>query len=229
MSMRLWPLVAVATLAMFGGSWTATAMPPEREIQADAPVAHRLADDRATSAPQPPPQESRPLGAPQGWPDRAERSTPLDPSSPQLLRVIAALVVVIGLLVALRALIRRASPLAGGRPSGVLQVLARYPVARGQQLVLLKLDRRIVLAHQSRTAMNLLSEITDPDEVAGLLARVEAAAPARQRFQGLLDRFAASAVDRPGRAGLPGTEAQGEVIDLTRSSSSPPALWRRSS
>jgi hypothetical protein len=60
----------------------------------------------------------------------------------------------------------------GGRPSGVLEVLARYPAARGQQLVLLKLADRVVLLHQTRTGMTALSEVSAPDEVAALLARV---------------------------------------------------------
>ncbi len=63
---------------------------------------------------------------------------------------------------------------AGGRsPSGLLQVLGRYPVGRGQTLVLLKLDRRILLVCQSVGAkgggMRTLCEVTDPDEVASLL------------------------------------------------------------
>jgi flagellar biogenesis protein FliO len=63
---------------------------------------------------------------------------------------------------------------AGGRaPSGLLQVLGRYPVGRGQTLILLKLDRRVLLLCQSVGAkgagMRTLCEVTDPDEVASLL------------------------------------------------------------
>jgi flagellar biogenesis protein FliO len=70
------------------------------------------------------------------------------------------LLFVIGLIVALaavaRGIIKNKGGLvgamgAGGRaPSGVLEVLGRYPVARGSTLVLLKLDRRVLLLAQSR-------------------------------------------------------------------------------
>lgn len=71
---------------------------------------------------------------------------------------------------------------AGGRaPSGVLEILGRYPVARGQMLVLLKLDRRILLlghsahgrAGSTGGGFATLSEISDPEEVASILMRVE--------------------------------------------------------
>lgn len=61
---------------------------------------------------------------------------------------------------------------AGGRsPSGVLEVLGRYPIARGQTLALLKLDRRILLVAQTASGFQTLSEITNPDEVASILLK----------------------------------------------------------
>ena len=61
---------------------------------------------------------------------------------------------------------------AGGRaPSGVLEVLGRFPVARGQTLVLLKMDRRILLLGMGTAGFSTLAEITDPDEVASLLVK----------------------------------------------------------
>jgi hypothetical protein len=60
----------------------------------------------------------------------------------------------------------------GGRaPSGVLEILARYPVTRGHTLVLLKMDRRVLLLGHSSTGFSALAEINDPDEVAGLLVK----------------------------------------------------------
>lgn len=70
----------------------------------------------------------------------------------------------------------------GKAPSGVIEVLGRYPVARGQLLVLVKLDRRVLLLGHSAPARGAgggpgggfvtLAEVTDPEEVAGLLVRV---------------------------------------------------------
>lgn len=70
----------------------------------------------------------------------------------------------------------------GASPAGVLEILGRYPVARGQSLVLLKIDRRVLLLSHTVPAGRLraaagatfttLSEITDPEEVASILWRV---------------------------------------------------------
>lgn len=125
-----------------------------------------------------------PLGEPRraaetpGHPDDAtpDRTAVRDPRRNEFVRVGMALVVVLGIMVVLRLAVRRygGALSGGGRPSGVLEVLGRYPIGRGQQLVLLKLVGRIVLLHQGRHGVAALSEITEPDEVAALLARVEA-------------------------------------------------------
>lgn len=67
----------------------------------------------------------------------------------------------------------------GGRaraPSGILEVLARYPVGRGQQIMLLRVDRRVLVVHQSQGGrsggMTTLSELDDPEDVASLLMKV---------------------------------------------------------
>ena len=62
----------------------------------------------------------------------------------------------------------------GKRPSGVVEILARYPVARGQQVVLLKVGRRVLVVHQGAQAMQTLSEFSEADDVADLITRCEA-------------------------------------------------------
>lgn len=84
---------------------------------------------------------------------------------------------------------------AGGRaPAGLLEVLGRYPVARGQTLVLLKLDQRVLLLSQCQPTrgnpggFTTLSEITDPVDVASILTKVsetESTGPAA-RFNAML-------------------------------------------
>lgn len=69
---------------------------------------------------------------------------------------------------------------AGGRsPAGVLEVLGRYPVARNQSFVLLRLDRRVLLLSQSfgkqGTGFSTLAELTEPEDVASILLRVNQA------------------------------------------------------
>lgn len=107
---------------------------------------------------------------------------------------------------------------AGRAPSGVLAVLGRYPVGRGQQLVLLKLDRRILLLSQSSRVRGgaggfaTLSEISDPDEVASILARTEdeQGESLRARFKSLLGRFERSPDVFEGQI-----ETQGRRIERT--------------
>lgn len=98
-------------------------------------------------------------------------------------RTAGALAIVVALIVAVsagvRAWARRSGGLLqalgpGGRaPSGVLQVLGRYPVGRAQTLILLKLDRRVLLVSQSggvrAGGMQTLCELTEPEEVASIL------------------------------------------------------------
>jgi len=168
-------------------------------------------------------QESLPLGAvaaeaPMAAPgvERPDRGSTFETVKSELVRVGLPLLGVVALMIAVGVVVRRVGgPLArGGRPSGVLEILGRYPIARGQQLVLLRLVNRIVLLHQSRNGLSTLSEITDADEVAALLARIEAATRSGQpgRFHGLLARAVAGG-DPTGRE----TSTNGKVVvDLTR-------------
>jgi hypothetical protein len=134
----------------------------------------------------------------------------------------------------------RASLGAGGRaPAGILEVIGRYPIARGSSLILLKVDRRILLLSQSTqgrlgagAAFSTLCEIDDPEEVASLLVKardVEGDSMA-ERFRGLLSRFDrsmepvadASPMRKRSSSGVDRVElwdeARGDipVIDLTR-------------
>jgi flagellar biogenesis protein FliO len=146
-------------------------------------------------------------------------------------RVGGALAVVCCLILGLRFLLRRAGAAGAGRPSGVVEILARYPVARGHHLVLLKLGRRILLLHQGSSGMSTLTDIADPEEVAGLLARVSAGSRggARRAFASVLRRAAGQTQDGwPDPAGrLVRVESGATVVDLTRSRGRA-ALARRS-
>jgi flagellar biogenesis protein FliO len=205
---------------------------------ATTPGHTRQDPDRAETAPgivEHAPQEGRALGTPSGLigPRRgggaaeSNRGRGLDPRVNEIVRVGGALGAVVALLLVLRVILRRlGGPLTGGgRPSGVVEVLARYPVARGQQLVLLKMCGRIVLLHQTKTGMTTLSEVTDPDEVAALLARVESSSGPRgggaTGFSSMLDRLLVPARpagdDEFARTLGTSREIGGKVVvDLTR-------------
>ena len=159
-------------------------------------------------------REAEPLGVPNGLlsarPQRASESSEsllarADPRNNDIVRVGLALAVVLALLLLLRAVVRRMQRgwSRAGRPSGVLEILARYPLGRGHQLVILKWARRAVLVHQHGTSITTLSEMSDPDEVAQLLARIDAGSRRRGRsFGRLLDRYQ-SEQGHPGTASVP--------------------------
>lgn len=138
-------------------------------------------------------------------------------------QTLAALGVVVAIMVALAWGVRRVARARGGlaaelgpagrAPSGVLSVLGRYPIARGQTLVLLRLPQRVLLLSQTHSwrqsggGLRTLAEVSDPDEVADLITRSEddAQSSLRQRFNGLLRGFGErmdQATD-PRRAGTP--------------------------
>lgn len=139
--------------------------------------------------------EARPLGLPAGTSRAGTASKAADGSggsmlSDGLIRTAGSLTLVLGLIFGAARLAKRflgggglASGFAtGGRaPAGVMEVLGRYPIGRGQSLVLLRLDSRVLLLGQSgsgslrirggASSIRTLCEITEPEDVASLLLR----------------------------------------------------------
>lgn len=194
----------------------------------------KAAADRPASPAQSSISESKPLGKDTGLfnvgaasdstQDAAGTFSRFDPRRNEFTRVLGALAIVVGLLLLARTFLRRAGGVlpGGARPSGVVEILARYPVARGQELILLKLARRIVLLHHSGSTMTALTEMTAPDEVAALLARMEAGSSERNaaKFRAALEEFQAEhdrLLGRPRRRHNPLADVETEVVDLTRS------------
>jgi flagellar biogenesis protein FliO len=148
----------------------------------------------------------------------------IDPRSNDITKVVGALAIVVGLMLLLRVFLRKSGGFltGGGRPSGVVEILAKYPVGRAQNIVLLKVARRVVLLHQSGSSMTTLSEMTDPDEVAGLLSRLEAGSTERdaERFRRTLTQFMAeheAPVEKAARVRRPQMPLpENEIVDLTR-------------
>jgi flagellar biogenesis protein FliO len=155
----------------------------------------------------------------------ADDATPLrTPGAEQRLsgsvtQTVLALGAVIGVIFGLGMIVKRAARRGGGlmsalgpggrAPSGLLEVLGRYPISRGTTLVLLKMDRRILLLCQSGggkiaggAGMTTLCEVTDPEDVASILlkTRDEEENTLAQKFQAFLkgeEKSAAEALDVP--------------------------------
>jgi flagellar biogenesis protein FliO len=152
--------------------------------------------------------ESLPLGVPKQIPRPDGSSTPAAATGSvgDWARTAAALAGVLVLVVGAGWVVRSAARRGGGgllgalgaggrAPSGLLEVLGRYPVGRGSTLVLLKLDRRILLVCQNTSrvsggSMTTLSEIVDPEDVASILLKSRDAEgeTMSRRFQSLLSR-----------------------------------------
>lgn len=145
-------------------------------------------------------RESRPLGpAPKSGPGvQTDRAVDPVKAPGSAMRTIGGLAVVLGLIFVMRWAIvrgaRRRGGLmgqlgAGGRaPSGLLEVLGRYPVGRGQTLSLLRLDRRVLLLSQTSSGFTTLAEITGESDVASILMKAadEDGVSMTHRFQKLL-------------------------------------------
>ncbi len=72
----------------------------------------------------------------------------------------------------------------GTAPSGILEVIGRYPITTGLTLVVLKFDRRVLLVassaasrgkHAKGASMQTLCELSDPEDVASILLKSRSA------------------------------------------------------
>ncbi|MDB5296078.1 MAG: fliO [Phycisphaerales bacterium] len=106
------------------------------------------------------------------------KSTPGSPSQ-DAARVGLALVAVIGLILLLRWCSRRVFALPGAGSAGqLMQVVARTPLAPRQQLMLVRVGRRLMVIGDSGGRLSGLGHIEDPDEVAALLGRAQSSSTA---------------------------------------------------
>jgi flagellar biogenesis protein FliO len=206
-------LVALAAVFALPLPLIAEGPDPSADAPATTPTTAPAASPPATPAVSPTrtasPNDSKPL-FPAGFkaPDPGAPKAPQKPADTTGFGALTAtavpLAIVIGVILIASFLFRRAvksggslaASLGGGgrAPAGLLEVLGRYPIARGQTLVLLKVDQRVLLLSQTSSSrgnaggFTTLSEITDPSDVASILAKVgesEATGPA-SRFNALL-------------------------------------------
>lgn len=187
-----------------------------------------------------------PLGAPS---PAVQRSAPIgtndDATGVDIVRTLGSLALVVGLIGALALGARWAAKKqgglagqlgAGGRaPSGVAQVLARYPMSRGQTLVLFHIGSRVLVTFHATggkagPTMTPLCEITDPEEVADLLlkTREEEAAETQARFREAVESAEAAfdrASPKPGASPFRRvqTSPSGDRVELLTTPAAPPA------
>lgn len=97
------------------------------------------------------------------------------PSSRALTATVAATAIAVGLLMSFAWLLRSLTP-AGARalPREVVEVLGRAPLAGKQVTQLVRVGHKLVLVAITPEGAKALTEITDPDEVAQLVAACDA-------------------------------------------------------
>jgi flagellar biogenesis protein FliO len=143
----------------------ACAATPAHAQQTTRPVGATLVED---------PTRDVPLPARQGGATTQATLAGASPASSgdvfDVKRLVFALAVVLGAMYVTHQVWKRLGmPGSANRAAGALQVLSRLNLSPRQQLVLVRVGRRVVLVGNSGTQMNALCEIGDPDEAAGLL------------------------------------------------------------
>ena len=114
----------------------------------------------------------------------------MPPGAFDMTRVLLATIGVIGLILLMRAGVRRIFPSAiTHRSSSMVKVLSRCTISPRQHLLVVQFGKRLVLVGDSGSNLNPLCEIRDPDEAANILtyARDESISVAR-RFDSLFGR-----------------------------------------
>jgi flagellar biogenesis protein FliO len=119
---------------------------------------------------------------------RFDQNTPS--SAMEIGRVMLALGAVIALIIVLRIFAKRVIPGASGiRASAAVKILGRCPVSARQNLLVVQFGKRLVLVGEGGAGLNPLCEITDPQEVEGIVsqAREETISMSR-RFESMFGR-----------------------------------------
>jgi flagellar biogenesis protein FliO len=154
------------------------------------------------------PLEQRPLvRAPAG--QKADSVTPTAPTDGiGFTRVLLSLAAVVGLILFLRwGGVKLFKGQGTPHSTGVMQVVARAPIAPRQQLMLVRVGRRVVVVSNSAGQMTPLSEITDADEVAELLGQLKRGRePGANPFASIFNRAEAD-YEQPAEVGSEGVSS----------------------
>jgi flagellar biogenesis protein FliO len=150
-----------------------TANPPA--VTANVPPDAAAVDSGTLAQPRPtlgdePIRGSTPASSPGASPDPAAGAS--SSGGTDYYRVLAALALVLGLIFLLRWFGRFFFPTMTGRGSRAIEVITRSPLSPKQQVMLIRVGRRLVLIGDSGSQLSPLCEITDPDEIAALVGQL---------------------------------------------------------
>ncbi|MEM1110060.1 MAG: flagellar biosynthetic protein FliO [Planctomycetota bacterium] len=201
------PEGAEQRLAELASRYAATEKPPAEPVTG------------STQAGDAPAIEDTPLGfAADGAGDNAEGLAEYSGGG-WALSTLAALGVVIGLIFAARWAYTKLGGAVVARPSPVVEVLSRTPVAPKNHVLLLRVGQRVLVVGDSSSGLNTLADVDDPEEVASLLQSVSAHGErsASKSFNALVSRFNGDYEGKT-RVSLEGGDGQEVHLDRTRDS-----------
>ena len=107
-------------------------------------------------------------------------------------QTVAALAVVVGLILIGKALVKKFVPgAAASNGKGVIEILARHPLAKNQSIVLVRIGSQIVALNQGRESSESVLVISDTQEVARIIGQIEGKNP--QSIQAGFNKLLANA------------------------------------
>jgi flagellar biogenesis protein FliO len=107
---------------------------------------------------------------------RTSATNSVSSGASDLSRIFIALLIVIGVILVLRQVVRHMTAMPGsGRAGKMVTVLSRSMISPRQQVLVLQVGNRLLVVGDSAGRMNPLCEITDPDEIAMLLGQTRQA------------------------------------------------------
>jgi len=143
-----------------------------------------------------PTSESLPIGRPSGQsvligtPESSTGATSTQGWTQSIVALLGVILLILGLGQLYKRLARVQGGLAGQvgaggtAPSGIIEVIGRYPLSKGMTLIVLKFDRKVLLlSHASSSkgkwgksaSMQTLCELADPEDVASILLKARSA------------------------------------------------------
>jgi flagellar biogenesis protein FliO len=135
--------------------------------------------------------ESTPIGIDASSSSAAKfDAAPGSASSFDIPRVLLALTAILALIFLMRAAVRRMVPGAAvHRSTSAVKIVARTAIAPRQHLLVIQFGKRLILVGDTGAHLNSLCEVTDPDEVAAIVARAaEETISVARRFESLFGR-----------------------------------------
>jgi flagellar biogenesis protein FliO len=123
---------------------------------------------RSTTVDQPSSVESKTIGERSGSVDRRSVSSN-EPQTVSYTRLIAALAIVLGLIVLIKWLTARLIGRSARTANGAVRILSRTAIAPRQQILLIRVGRRILVLADQGTTLSHLYSMTDADEISELM------------------------------------------------------------